>query len=258
MLTTAIEAVKLAGEFIRDHVGKARNVEQKEGQSRNLVSEVDKGAEAIILRTIRSKYPDHGMLTEESGTHASRSEYRWIIDPLDGTTNFLHGVPIFCATVAVEYRGELIAGATYDPNQDELYTAEKGGGAFLNGVRLSVSRTSTVLESLMVTGFPYSLPAGADDPLIHFATFTRAAQGIRRLGSAALDLAYVAAGRFDGYFETSLNPWDMAAGIVLVREAGGMTTDFAGGPKNIHEKQVLSTNGRIHAECLRLIASGRS
>jgi myo-inositol-1(or 4)-monophosphatase len=254
MLNTAITAAQTAGAYIYEQLGKARHIEQKEGQSRNLVSEVDKGAESRIISIIREKYPDHYILTEESGALKTDSDYKWIIDPLDGTTNFLHGVPIFCATVAVEYKGELIAGATYDPNRDELFTAEKGSGAYLNGTRLKVSKADTILNSLMVTGFPYNLAGDPDNPLEHFANFTRAAQGIRRLGSAALDLAYIASGRFDGYFEVALNPWDMAAGVLLVNEAGGKTTDFKGTPKGIYQKQMLATNGKIHNECLAMLA----
>ncbi len=256
LLETAIAATRAAGEFLLQSVGSVKFVGRKEGQARNLVSEIDKGSEERIIAMIREQFPGHAILAEESGAHDIVSEYKWIIDPLDGTTNFLHGVPIFSATVAVEYRGELVAGATYDPNHDEMFTAIRGGGAYRNGKRLAVSAVSTMIEGLMVTGFPYDLAGDPDRALDHFCNFTRVSQGIRRLGSAAIDLAYVAAGRFDGYWEVALNPWDMAAGILLVNEAGGTTSDFSGRPKSIYQKQMLATNGKIHRQCLDILAKG--
>lgn len=256
MLDTAVLAAREAGTFLWESVGRVKSIEQKLGEFRNLVSEIDKESEAKVIAAIRGRYPDHDILAEESGGHGKGSDYRWIIDPLDGTTNFLHGVPIFCVTIGIEERGEMVAGVTYDPNHDELFTAEQGAGAFLNGRRLAVTKAAAMTESLVVTGFPYDLADHPDRPLLHFDHFARAAQGIRRLGSAALDLAYVAAGRFDAYWEVSLSPWDMAAGIVIVKEAGGMVTDFTGGPVNIYRKHVLATNGRIHDQCLAILGRG--
>lgn len=244
--------------FLKENVGKVRSIEEKHGNERDLVSEIDKESERRIIAAINARFPGHDILAEESGAHNTASEYKWIIDPLDGTTNFLHGVPIFCATIAVEYKGEIVAGATYDPNQDELFTAEKGGGAYCNGARLRVTDTATMIESLVVTGFPYNLDNHPERPLVHFCNFTMAAQGIRRLGSAALDLAYIAAGRFDGYWEVSLNPWDMAAGILMVQEAGGQVSDFFGKPKSIYDKPILATNGKIHGLCLEILGKGRA
>jgi myo-inositol-1(or 4)-monophosphatase len=253
MIELAIAAAQEAGAFLKERVGKVLAIEEKFGQARNLVSEIDKGSEAGIIRRIKARYPDHDILAEESGLQHTGSDYRWIIDPLDGTTNFLHAVPIFCVTIVIEFKGEIIAGVTYDPNRDELFTAELGSGAFLGTQQLHVSTAETMIQSLMVTGFPYNLGENKDRPLDHFGNFAMASQGIRRLGSAALDLAYVASGRFDGYWEVSLNPWDMAAGVLIVREAGGRTTDFMGNALSVYQKQVLATNGRIHSLCLDIL-----
>ncbi len=253
MIDLAIEAAREAGAYLKDSIGKIRSLEIKKGNERNLVSEIDRTSEQKIIRRIRARYPDHAILAEESGAGTSPAEYRWVIDPLDGTTNFVHGVPVFCVTIALEHRGEILAGVSYDPNLEELFTAEKGAGAYLNGKRLQVSSPSRLIESLLVTGFPYDLAKDPGDVIRHFSDFLLEAQGVRRLGSAALDLAYVAAGRFDGYWEVSLNPWDMAAGILLVQEAGGRTSDFSGGPPSIYRKQIVASNGRIHDAMLRVL-----
>ena len=253
MLDIAIQAAREAGQFLKDSVGKVKNIEMKKGEERNLVSEIDKGSEAKIIGIIKGHFPGHGILAEESGGSALTEEYRWIIDPLDGTTNFLHGVPIFCVTIAVEHRGTVIAGVTYDPNLDELYTAEKGSGAYLNGGKLKVSRATEMITSLFVTGFPYDIENNPDHPAEHFVNFLEVTRGLRRLGSAALDLAYVASGRFDGFWEVALNPWDMAAGVLFVNEAGGQTTDFLGNPLNIYNKQILATNGSVHQAALEIL-----
>lgn len=258
MLATAIEAAKEAGKFLKYNVGRVRTIEMKRGEERNLVSEIDKGSEAKIISIIKRKYPSHAILAEESGASNSASDYKWVIDPLDGTTNFLHGLPIFCVTIGIEFKGEIVAGVVYDPNLDELFTAEKGSGAFLNGKRLNVTSTAKLIDSLLVTGFPYDIAQNPDNAIGHFVNFLVEGQGIRRLGSAALDLAYVAAGRFDGFWEVNLNPWDMAAGMLFVREAGGKVTDFSGGESTIYNKQVLATNGVIHDAMLNVLARGFS
>jgi len=256
MLHVAIEAAREAGAFLKESVGKVRTIETKKGEERNLVSEIDRGSEERIISTIRRHYPMHLILAEESGGQDAPADYKWIIDPLDGTTNFLHGVPIFSVTIAVERRGEVVAGVVYDPNLDEMFTAEKGSGAFLNGQRLRVSRTSELINSLLVTGFPYDIVAHRGNVVEHFVHFLMAARGLRRLGSAAMDLSYVAAGRFDGYWEVSLNPWDMAAGVLFVQEAGGRVTDFAGAGPDIYRKQVVASNGIIHDPMLQIIKGG--
>jgi myo-inositol-1(or 4)-monophosphatase len=253
MLDIAIQAAQEAGQFLKESVGKVKNVEMKKGEARNLVSEIDKGSEARIIQIIKGHFPSHGILAEESGGSALTEEYRWIIDPLDGTTNFLHGVPIFCVTIAIEHKGTIVAGVTYDPNLNELYTAEIGGGAYLGGARLSVSRVTEMINSLIVTGFPYDIENNPDHPAEHFVNFMMASQGVRRLGSAALDMAYVAAGRFEGFWEVALNPWDMAAGVLFVNEAGGRTTDFTGTALNIYNKRVLATNGLIHDAAIEIL-----
>ena len=257
MLNIAVEAAREAGKFLKYSVGRVKNVEMKKGEERNLVSEIDRGAEQRIITIIKRHFPSHAVLAEESGASDAASEYKWIIDPLDGTTNFLHGVPIFCVTIGIEKKGELIAGVVYDPNLDELFTAEKGGGTFCNGRRLKVSQSSELINSLLVTGFPYDIDGNKNAMVNHFVNFLIAGQGIRRLGSAALDLSYVAAGRFDGFWEVSLSPWDMAAGVLFVSEAGGRVTDFTGLPINIYQKQILATNGLIHDAMLSILQKSR-
>ncbi|MCK9410517.1 MAG: inositol monophosphatase family protein [Bacteriovoracaceae bacterium] len=254
MITVAINAAKEAGKFLLSNVGKFRHLERKIGQETNLVTEIDKQSEALIVNAIRSRFPDHAILGEEGGASAGTSDYKWIIDPLDGTTNFTHGLPIFCVTIGIEHRGEIITGVIYDPNTGELFTAEKGKGAFLNGTRISVSKNETLINSLLVTGFPYNVNENPENVIQHFTNFLPVAQGVRRLGSAAIDLAYVACGRFDGYWEVFLHPWDKAAGILLVKEAGGTVTNFSNDPNDIiYQPNTLASNGIIHDRMLNVI-----
>ena len=258
MLDVAIQAAMEAGRLLRNSVGKVKSIETKKGNVRDLVSEIDRASEATIIGIIRQRYPDHGFLAEESGGSDHATEYKWVIDPLDGTINFLHGVPVFCVTIALEHRGEIIVGVTYDPNHDELFTAEKGSGAYINGKRLYVSQTGKLINSLLVTGFPYDIARNPDHAVERFVSFLMEGRGVRRLGSAALDLAYIATGRFDGYWEVSLNPWDMAAGILLVHEAGGKVTDFSGGQASIYKRQIAASNGIIHDAMLQVLARAAS
>ena len=253
MINVAIEAAREAGQFLRYSVGRVRSGETKEGEERNLVSEIDRGSEERIISIIRRHYPTHGILAEESGASPTDAEYKWIIDPLDGTTNFLHGLPIFCVTIGIEYRGEIIAGVVYDPNQDVLYTAEKGKGAYMNGRRMKVSTTGRLIDSVLMTGFPYDIAKNPDHAVEHFVDFLMEARGIRRFGSAALDLCYVAAGRLDGFWEVNLHPWDMAAGILLVTEAGGTVSDFSGAPLSIYGRKIVASNGVIHGAMVRVL-----
>lgn len=258
MLNIAIEAAKEAGKFLKHNLGKVREINLKSGQERNLVTEIDKKAEDLIVGIIKKHFPNHDILAEESGSeHGKKSDYRWIIDPLDGTTNFTHGLPIFCVSIGLEKKGELIAGVIYDPNLNELFSAEKGRGAFLNGRRLRVSQTQKLKQSLLVTGFPYDIAENPDNCIEHFVNFLVTAQAVRRMGSAAIDMAYVAAGRYDGFWEVNLNAWDMAAGVLLIREAGGKVTDFSGNEIDIYKKQVVASNGLIHEEMLGLIMKGK-
>lgn len=257
LLATAAEAATEAGSFLQYNIGKVKNIERKQGEETNLVTEIDKQSEIMIIRRIKQQYPDHDILGEEGGAQSSSSDYRWIIDPLDGTTNYTHGLPFFCVTIGVEYKGEIIAGATYDPMAGEMFTAEKGKGAFLNGQRIAVSTAATLIESLLVTGFPYNVKENPDNVVEHFVNFLPRAQGIRRLGSAALDLAYVACGRLDGYWEVFLNPWDKSAGILIVREAGGKVTTFDGGQSDvIYQPNTLASNGIIHDDMLSVLRDG--
>ncbi len=258
MLNVAIEAAREAGKYLKFSVGKVRSIEIKKGEERNLVSEIDKTSEAKIISIIKRRHPNHAILAEESGEAATTSDYKWVIDPLDGTTNFLHGLPIFCVTIGIEYKGEIVAGVVYDPNTEELFTAEKGSGAYCNGKRMKVSAATELINSLLVTGFPYDIAKNPDNAVGHFVNFLMEGQGLRRLGSAALDLSYVAAGRMDGFWEVNLNPWDMAAGILFVTEAGGKVTDFSGTPSSIYNKQVLATNGLIHEAMLAVLKKGTS
>ena len=258
MLEIAVEAAREAGALLKLHSGKAQSIERKEGQETNLVTEIDRRSEEMIIGRIRRKYPHHDFLAEESGGKERHSEYCWIIDPLDGTTNFTHGLPVFCVSIGLERNGEIVAGVVYDPNHDELFTAEKGKGATLNRKRIRVSSTSRLIDSLLVTGFPYTLRDDPEEIIRHFNNFLLEAQALRRLGSAALDLAYVAGGRFDGFWESSLNPWDMAAGVLLVQEAGGKFTDFEGNPSTVHKKAVLTSNGVIHDQMIEVLRKGRS
>jgi myo-inositol-1(or 4)-monophosphatase len=254
MLQVAIEAATNAGKFLKQNIGKFKSIQQKDGQDRNLVTEIDKKSEELIIKIISSHYPSHDILAEESGNDKGKpSEYRWIIDPLDGTTNFTHGLPIFCVSIGVEYKGEMIAGVIYDPNTDELFTSEKGSGAFLNGKRIHVSLVDYIGRSILVTGFPYNIIENPDHAVEHFVNFLMKAQAVRRLGSAALDLAYLASGRFDGFWEVALQPWDMAAGVLILHEAGGVITNFSGAKFNLYEKQLLASNGTIHNQMLDVI-----
>ncbi len=256
MLQLAIEAALQAGRFLKMNIGRIKQIEHKLGNERNLVTEIDKKAEHLIIEMIRRRYPDHDFLGEESGSHNTASEYKWVIDPLDGTTNFTHGLPIFSTSIALERKGEVILGVIYDPSADELFTAEKGKGAYLNNRRMQVSQTTSLMQSLVVTGFPYNIGSNPDNAVEHFTNFLLESQAIRRLGSAALDLSYVACGRFDGFWEVSLNPWDMAAGILFVEEAGGKFTNFKGFPSDIYSQNVLATNGLIHDQMLSVLKKG--
>jgi myo-inositol-1(or 4)-monophosphatase len=253
MINIAIEAARKAGTYLKKNVGNIHSIERKGGQERDLVTEIDKGAEEIIIETIKKHFPQHGILGEESGTkYSADSEYKWVIDPLDGTTNFTHGLPVFCVSIGLERNGEVIAGVIFDPNMDEMFTAEKGKGAYLNGKKIHVSNVNGLNESLLVTGFPYNIAENPNLAIERFVSFLLHAQAVRRMGSAAIDLAYVAAGRYEGFWEVALNPWDVAAGSVILHEAGGMITDFSGKISGIYSKEVLASNGRIHKDMVTL------
>lgn len=216
----------------------------------NLVTEADKMSENLIISAIRHKFPDHGILSEESPAILSKSSIRWIIDPLDGTTNYAHGYPIFCISIALEKDGIMILGVVYDPTRQDTFVAARGGGAYLNGKSLRVSQTSELTHSLLATGFPYDIRESDENNLNYFNVMAKEAQAVRRDGSAALNLSYVAAGRFDGFWELKLQPWDMAAGCLLVEEAGGKITNIKGDSWDLSSYDIIVSNGRIHEQML--------
>jgi myo-inositol-1(or 4)-monophosphatase len=230
-------------------------ISNKEGPN-NLVTEADHAAEAAIISAIRAECPDHAILSEEQGATETSSEYKWIIDPVDGTVNFANGIPLCCVSIALELRGEIILGAVYNPFMREFFMAEKGQGATLNDRPISVGNKRQVAKSCLVTGFPYTYLDHPNGPLQVFGKLVRRGIPVRRLGSAAIDLCWVAAGRFDGFYEHSLQAWDSAAGFLMVQEAGGNVTDFEGRPYSVYQPHLLATNGHIHEELLRIVAGG--
>jgi myo-inositol-1(or 4)-monophosphatase len=250
-LQVAIAAAKEAGRIQKVHLADLHKVEFK-GEI-NPVSEVDKLCEKAINQIILDAFPDHDLLTEESAFKGKGSPFKWVIDPIDGTTNYIHGFPFFCVSIGLEIEGEIKLGVVYDPLFDELFQAETGKGAFLNGNRISVSRMKDLDLSFLTTGFPYDVREHADFYLRFFRQFMMKSIAIRRPGSAALDLCYVAAGRFDGYWELKIHSWDVAAGGLMVTEAGGKVTDFKGGNFSIYDEEIIASNGLIHQEMLEVI-----
>jgi len=252
LLTTAIEAVVRAGDLQMAHVGRAMRIDKK--GTIDLVTEVDVAVERMFRDLIAERFPDHDVLAEELGGSATvPAGACWIFDPIDGTTNFAHGLPIFCASLALEIDGVPEVAAVYDPNRKELFTAERGGGAFLNGIPLRVSSSASLVDALLVTGFPYDVHARVDEIVGLFAAFVGQARAVRRLGSAAIDLCWVAAGRMDGFWESDLKAWDIAGGALIVSEAGGRVTALNGAPFESRGGQVLASNGRIHDAMLDVI-----
>lgn len=252
----AVEAARAAGGLLLDELDRARRIAYKDSPI-NLVTEMDARAEALILDRLRAAFPADAVLTEEAGLHAGASGRRWIVDPLDGTTNYAHGLPLFAVSIALETRGQLTLGVAFDPARDELFVATRGGGATLNDRPLAVSTTAALGESLLTTGFPYDIRDTADTNLREYGVFSLRARAVRRLGSAVIDLAWVAAGRFDGYWELRLAPWDAAAGALLVEEAGGRITGLRGEPLDLAAPSVVATNGRIHAAMLAILEETR-
>ncbi|MBI3182556.1 MAG: inositol monophosphatase [Myxococcales bacterium] len=248
-MEVAIEAARRGGEVLMARRGAARTVELKGGI--DLVTDADRASEAAVLELLRSRFPGHAVLAEESGLTEAGRTHRWIVDPLDGTTNYSHRVPHFCVSVAVEGPEGLLAGAILDPVRGELFAAGKGLGATLNGSPMRASQVGSLEGALLSTGFPYDIHERPEAPLGLFNRFIRRAQGVRRMGSAALDLAYVACGRFDGFFEFGLRPWDIAAGALLVSEAGGRVTRIDGRPLELSNGDVLAANGPLAEALLR-------
>ena len=252
-LSTAIEAVVRAGDLQIAKFGTGVRVDMK--GAIDLVTEVDVEIERLFRALIAGRFPDHDVLAEELGDSGARgARHRWVFDPLDGTTNFAHGVPIFCASLALEIDGEAVVAAVYDPNRKELFTAEAGDGSWLNGSRLRASANATVLESMLVTGFPYHVHQDADQFLKVFGQVLKRARAVRRLGSAAIDICWVAAGRMDGFWEAGLKPWDTRAAALILEEAGGKVTGMDGKRWVPEDGHILATNGLIHDEIVRIIA----
>ncbi|MCS6873589.1 MAG: inositol monophosphatase [Pyrinomonadaceae bacterium] len=255
MLNFAVETAVLAGRALLERFGRKLNVSKK-GEI-NLVTEADLASERLILERIRSHFPKHAILAEESGEALlpeNDQKWKWIVDPLDGTTNFAHGYPCFAVTIALEHNEEVVLGVTFDPTRNELFAAEKGMGATLNGKKIRVSETEALSDALIVTGFPYDF-AKRKSVIENLLKLLFRARGVRRDGSAAIDLAYIACGRFDGFWEEGLNPWDVAAGYLLVKEAGGMVTHYDGSPFSIYKPTILASNGLIHQEMVEALKS---
>lgn len=258
-VAVAERAAKAAGQILKGlqmRVGVDLAVEFK-GEV-DLVTEADRASERSIVAAIRERFPDHTVLGEEGGRQPGRSEFCWYVDPLDGTTNYAHGLPVYAVSIGL-WRGEApVAGVVYAPGLDELFVAGRGLGAALNGRAIRVSQQSVLRRSLLATGFPYDAATNPENNLDHFGTFVHRAQAVRRLGAAALDLAYVAAGRFDGFWEARLQPWDIAAGAILIAEAGGQLSDFRGAPFDMAVRNVVASNGRIHGALLAGLTAGHT
>lgn len=247
MIEKIIEVSKIAGEVIREGYRSGFGIEFKTNES-NLVTEIDKKAEAKIIDYIHKNFPGHSVLAEESGSEKNNSEFLWVIDPIDGTTNFAHGLPIFSVSIGVQRVGQTVAGVVYDVMRDVAYAAELGNGAFANERKMLVSNTERLERSLLVTGFPYHVSENPNLVKQRFVHMLDHSRGIRRLGSAAIDFAYVADGIFDGFWEVSLHPWDLCAGKLLVEEAGGKVTNFRGESISIYSEEILASNGLIHTK----------
>jgi myo-inositol-1(or 4)-monophosphatase len=251
-LETAIAAARAAGALQKQSYCGDFAIEYK-GET-NLVTEVDQACEALIVETINSRHPGQDILAEENEYASLRSGFTWVVDPLDGTTNYTHGIPWFCVSIALEIENVVRVGVIYHPMMEQLFTVVKGEGAFLNGERLSVSHRVPLRQSLVATGFPYDRATDPDNNFDNFFTFQMAARAVRRFGAAALDLAYVATGRLDGFWEAKLHPWDVAAGVLLVEEAGGAVTGYGGEQYDIRNHRIVASNGLIHQEMLAILA----
>jgi myo-inositol-1(or 4)-monophosphatase len=255
MLEFAVRVAQEAGRLLRDRLGGKLDIAHK-GEI-DLVTDVDLASERLIGEAIATHYPRHQVLAEEGGLAETTSDYKWIIDPLDGTTNYAHGFPVFAVSIALEHKGEVVLGAVYDPMREETFAAERGGGAMLNNRSIRVSATNDLARSLLATGFPYDIRTSTLNNLDHWKNFALNAQALRRLGSAALDLCYVGCGRLDGFWELGLGAWDTAAAALIVAEAGGRVTDFAGARFSPYRPEIIASNGRIHDGMIEVIESGR-
>ncbi len=248
---TAISAAYKAADILRSRFGNISRIHKKDAVE--IVTEADTESEKVIISTIRDRFPDHSILSEESGIKDGNDEFRWVIDPLDGTVNFAHQLPIFCISIGLTYWNDIVLGVVLNPVDGQLYTALSGQGAKLNGRSIQVSKSAAVSESLLVTGFPYHLNEIFEPIMTRYGNCLRASQAVRRLGSAALDLCYVACGRFEGFWEQRLKPWDTAAGALIASEAGATVTTFSNQPYQLGDQEILVTNGHIHEEMLGLL-----
>lgn len=254
-LEIAEKAAREAGEVHLQNLGKVKEIEFKAKNS--LVTEVDKLSEELIIGILKDSFPGHDIFAEESGKHVTNSDYLWLVDPLDGTTNYAHAYPFFSVSIALEVKGSIELGLVYDPVKDEMFTAQRGSGAYLNGAPISVSQTEYINQCHLCTGFVHENDQMVEENLRHFSNFIRKAQAVRRDGSAALDLCYVACGRFDGFWELGLNPWDTAAGALIVQEAGGSVSLFSGAEYSIYVKEILATNNRIQDQMMVVLSTDR-
>jgi myo-inositol-1(or 4)-monophosphatase len=252
---TLIRAADTAGKIMQEFFNQSFTVSNKEGIN-NLVTEIDHKSEDAIIKIIKEDFPSHQILSEESGEHIQDSEFKWIIDPIDGTVNYANGIPICCVSIGIEKDGKMIMGAVYNPFINEFYVAERGQGSFLNDKKIQVSTQTDLIKSCMVTGFPYTYLDMPNGPLQVFEKFIRKGIPVRRLGSAAIDLCWVAAGRFDGFYEHKLSAWDSAAGFIIVEEAGGKVTDLQGNYYNPYQPGIIASNGKIHEELQKVVQGG--
>jgi len=253
LLKTAVSAARLAGDIILRNLGQLSPGDVQTKQAFDFVTKVDRWSEAVIVQTIKEKFPHHLFLSEETLRQKGDGLYRWIIDPLDGTTNYIHSYPMFSISIALEHQNRIVLGVVFDPLKDELFHAIKGNGTFLNNGKIRVSQTDILEKSLIATGFPFRKKEMIDNYLEAFRQIFEKVSDIRRAGSAALDLAYIAAGRVEGFFELNLSPWDIAAGSLLITEAGGRITDFGGGEHYLETGNIVAGNADIHPEILRII-----
>jgi len=254
-LDTAVKAAMESGSVLMANLGNVNSVSLK--AKNDLVTEVDFLSEKLIVDLIKSNHPDHSILAEEGGESDDVSEYRWLIDPIDGTMNYAHSYPFFSVSIALEYKGEIILGVVYDPVKKEMFSAESGKGACLNGKFIAPSRTDNLEDGLLATGFLHTDENIVEANLVNFCNFSRSARGVRRDGSAALDLCYVACGRYDGFWELGLNPWDTAAGAFIVKESSGKVTNLTGGNFTVYKGEIVASNGLIHDQMIDHLVQGK-
>jgi myo-inositol-1(or 4)-monophosphatase len=254
-LKVAEEASRMAGEMLCRHIDSSREIVYKGAV--NLVTDFDRRSQKVIFSHLSSRFPDHDFLAEEDLCEQRGSEFRWIIDPIDGTTNYAHNFPIFCVSIALEWKSNVVCGVIYDPMRGEMFSAISGKGSVMDGQRIQISTTGDLDKSLLATGFPYDIRESEVNNIDHFVNFATRAQAIRRCGSAALDLCYVACGRFDGFWELKLSPWDVAAGVLIVEESGGRVSDFQGETASIYGNDLLASNGLIHEQMIQILKLGK-